>query len=312
MHANAQDPQIERSDLLSRLNQLEQENERMRQQLDHQHRLIENFPAGYALCKVLFEDGNPVDILCLEANQAAREVAGLDEMIGRKATEISPRILLADPHLLDPYLDVALTGAPKNFEIQIAPLHAWFSVFLYSPEKEYFVMIFENITPRKQAEETLLASESRWQAVFDRSGLGIGLGDAQGNNLQTNAALQDMLGYSASELSGIMFANVTHPDVLENDLRQFRALLNHEIDMYTMEKRYIRKDKTLIWGSLTLTAVRDAGGNFQMSVALVEDITARKQAEHALMESETRLRAIIDASPCPHGPQRWPPEFHLL
>ena len=182
-------------------------------------------------------------------------------------------------------------GSDKTFLASTAPISR-------ADEQERLVVMVD-ITARKQAEEALHASESLWQAVFEHAGIGMRLEDLNDRTIRTNAALQKMLGYSEQELKNMSSLDFTEPGFYNLDTEQFAALLNNKIDRYNYEKRYIRKDQTIIWGNLTLTAVRDSQGNLQMVVAMMEDITRRKQAEADLLKSEARLRAIIDASPVP-------------
>ena len=153
-----------------------------------------------------------------------------------------------------------------------------------------------DITERRRAEETVKSSEARWRAVFDHAGIGIALLDMAGHPIQNNAALQQMLGYNAVELSNMSFADFTHPEDADIDLALFRELAEGKRDKYQIEKRYMRKDGEIIWANMTATALRDDQGRMLIGVGMAEDITQRKRSEQALKTNEAWFRALIENS----------------
>lgn len=130
--------------------------------------LFENMLEGFAYCKILVEHGTPQDFIYIAVNSAFEKLTGLKDVIGKKVSEVIPGIRESNPELLRIYSRVALTGTPERFETYIDSLGIWFSVAVYSPEKEYFIAVFDNITERKKAEEKLkeqLDELQRWKAA---------------------------------------------------------------------------------------------------------------------------------------------------
>ncbi|MBF0463104.1 MAG: PAS domain S-box protein, partial [Magnetococcales bacterium] len=118
--------------------------------------LFDNMLNGFAHCQMLFEQGEPVDFIYLKVNDAFGKLTGLLNVIGRKVSEVIPGIRQKDPSLFEIYGRVAMTGQPERFETFIEALQMWFSISVYSPQREYFVAVFDVITERKQAEAAVL------------------------------------------------------------------------------------------------------------------------------------------------------------
>jgi PAS domain S-box-containing protein len=142
---------------------------------------------------------------------------------------------------------------------------------------------------RRLAEQALRESEERFRATFEQAAVGIAHVGLDGRWLRVNQRYGDILGYSQQELLGLTFQAITHPDDLAADLAQARQLMAGEIDTYTMEKRYIRKDGSQVWVNLTGSRVSDEKGKLLYCIAVVEDITARKEAEQQLRELAHKL-----------------------
>jgi PAS domain S-box-containing protein len=117
--------------------------------------LFENMLNGLAYCKMLYSEGQPQDFIYLNVNRAFETLTGLENVIGKKVSDVIPGIRQSDSELFEIYSRVALSGKPEKTEIWVEALKMWFSISIYSPEKEYFVAVFDVITERKKAEEEL-------------------------------------------------------------------------------------------------------------------------------------------------------------
>ncbi len=139
----------------------------------------------------------------------------------------------------------------------------------------------------------LLDSERRFQATFEQAAVGLSLLSPDGRWLRVNRKLCDIVGYAAGELLDMRFQDITHPDDLAEDLALARQLLDGTIETYRKEKRYIRKDGSVVWVNLTAALVRNAAGDPEYCIAAVEDISGRKAVEAALRQSRADLEVAL-------------------
>jgi PAS domain S-box-containing protein len=129
--------------------------------------LFENLLDGLAYCRMIFDaEGNPIDFTYLLVNKNFEQLTGLKGVGGKNVTEVIPGVRESNPDLFEIYGRVALSGASERFETYVAPLSRWFLVSAYSPEKNYFVAIFQNITERKETEKELADAHSAVQAAL--------------------------------------------------------------------------------------------------------------------------------------------------
>jgi PAS domain S-box-containing protein len=153
----------------------------------------------------------------------------------------------------------------------------------------------QDITERRATEARLVERETQFRATFEQAAVGIAHVGLEGAWLRVNQRLCDIVGYTSDELLHKTFQDITHPDDLDTDNNYVRQILSGEIQTYSMEKRYIRKDRSLVWINLTVGPVRDDTGALKYFVSVVEDISARKRAQAELDVSQRRLISMINA-----------------
>jgi diguanylate cyclase (GGDEF)-like protein/PAS domain S-box-containing protein len=137
----------------------------------------------------------------------------------------------------------------------------------------------EIILHARQAAAALQASEARFRGIFEQAAMGIALITMSGQLIQSNSAIQTMLGIEATDLRGKLFNKFFYPydTVVEKEF--YQQLLAGERDYYQMEKYFFRKNTPILWARLTTSLVRDADNNPQFIIQMIEDITDRKRAQ---------------------------------
>ncbi len=134
------------------------------------------------------------------------------------------------------------------------------------------------------------------RAVFEQSAIGVAIVDLSGRPVLANAALERFLGYSAAELSALTYHAITYPDDLTIDAKLSEMLVAGTLSHYVIEKRYVRKDATVVWGRLTVSLLRTPGTEPRFVLAMVEDIDDRKRTESALQASDSLFREAFESS----------------
>jgi PAS domain S-box-containing protein len=164
-------------------------------------------------------------------------------------------------------------GTPFWNELYISPVHD------EQGRLTNFVGVQNDITERRRIGNVLRESEERFRATFEHAAIGAAQVGVDGRWLRVNQRLAEIVGYEPEEMLQTTFQQITHPDDLERDLAQMRRLLAGELRTYTIEKRCLRRDGSLVWVNLTVSLVRDASGEPIYFIAAVEDISERKKAQ---------------------------------
>jgi len=140
------------------------------------------------------------------------------------------------------------------------------------------------------------SSDRNFEAIFDRAPVGIAQIDLQGKFLRANDRYCEMLGYSEAELLAKSAHEINHPEDCAEVLSGRRQLLDGAISSHSMEKRYVRKDGSVFWARLNRSLVRNSENQAQYFIAVVEDLTEKKLAERARVESDWRLEMALDSA----------------
>jgi PAS domain S-box-containing protein len=177
----------------------------------------------------------------------------------------------------------------------------WESAAISPVKNEYgtithFLAVKEDITERRQIERNLKESEGQFRSLFEQAAVGVAIVDARsGEFLKINQRFCEILGYSVAEMKNVPFKKVTHPEDVQISIRKMEALSSGAIRQFSLEKRYLRKDGSAAWVEVTVASMWEPGEEPTSNVTIVQDITYRKRAEDALLESKNRLTLATKA-----------------
>ncbi|MFI5089338.1 MAG: EAL domain-containing protein [Terriglobales bacterium] len=254
--------------------------------------LFENMLEGFAYCKMLLDDdGHPIDFIYLAVNHAFGKLTGLENVVGKRVTEVILGIKESQPELFEIYGRVALTGEPEKFEIELKALGIWFSISAYSTGNGCFIATFDNVTERKRAELALREAEEQYRTIFEENSIGMCYySTADGRYLNVNPAFARIFGYDSPEemLAGVSDASQLYVDPSRH--RELSLQLREQGKYENWEFQGYRKDGSKIWLQASTRAVRGADGSVLYYVGAAEDIT-----EHKLLEEQVRYLAYFDA-----------------
>jgi PAS domain S-box-containing protein len=155
-----------------------------------------------------------------------------------------------------------------------------------------YTVILRDVTERVEAEDKLIESEQQLRATFEQAAVGITHLAPDGQVRIANDRFCAILGYSSEELQTLTSQDITHPEDLPNDLSRNAQILKGEIQSYSLEKRFIRKDGLPVWVNLTASLVRDKTGEPRYTINVIEDITERKKAEDALRARTDEIKTM--------------------
>ncbi|WP_375506754.1 PAS domain S-box protein [uncultured Nostoc sp.] len=242
----------------------------------------------------------------IRINQVFADINGLtvEEHLGRKFGEVLPKMAaelqLLLQHVLDsgePLLNVEISGETRGQPRRYGCwLGNYYPVNNTMGETVGIGIILAEVTAAKQTEVALRESEERFRAMFNQAAVGITLIGLDGRFLQVNPALCEITGYSHEELIQMNFQEINHPDDLEVDWQNARRVLAKEISGYSLEKRYIRKDGSIVWVNLTSSVVWDANGQPKYALGIIEDISERQAALRERKQVEATQEFLVEAS----------------
>jgi PAS domain S-box-containing protein len=179
-------------------------------------------------------------------------------------------------------------GEVRDFVLELrridgSPVWVTLSARLFALEG-YIEGVVTNVTEQVATQRKLDETERQYSMTFNQAAVGIGHVDLDGHWLRVNGKLCAITGYSEEELLLMQFQDITHPDDLAEDETNILHLLQGKTDSFSREKRCISKQGDVVWIQLTVSLVRNEGGNPKYLIAIIEDIRERKLVEHTLTQ----------------------------
>ncbi|AFM25918.1 PAS domain S-box protein [Desulfomonile tiedjei] len=251
--------------------------------------LFENILEGYVFCQMIFDGDSPVDFVFLEANPAFEKLTCLKNVVGKRASEVMSGLKQKDLKLIEICGRVALTGKPEKHELYVHSLSSWFSASLYSPQKGYFVSVFDNITERKHAENALSKSEQFLRQTEQIARVGGWIANPLTNAFHWTDGFRRIIeapfGYQPDLEEGLKFFTPPYIPII-------KKLLIHTLESgnpQEMEAEAITASGRHLWTEIKFLMRVDESGGPQV-LGTIQDITERKQVE----KDRTRLVTAIE------------------
>ncbi len=180
------------------------------------------------------------------------------------------------------------TAATSHRPIELTSLH-------YAEFEKLAVSANCMIADRMRIESALRKSEEKFRNIFEHAGVGIAHLETDGRFIIANEKYCRITAYELNELRALSFRDILHPDELETGIILLHNLLSGKIEKISSDNRYIRKDGVLIWGHVTVSLARKDSGEQDYLIAVLEDISQRKEIEQSLRISESRYRELFDS-----------------
>ncbi|MDO8473140.1 MAG: PAS domain S-box protein, partial [Dehalococcoidia bacterium] len=243
--------------------------------------LFSNMTNGFAYCRMLFDgDNRPVDFIYIEVNDAFERLTGMrkGDVLGKRITEAIPAIKATNPELISIYGEVVVTGKPIAFEVFVEPLGIWLSVSAYTPRRDHFVAVFENITDRRKAEADIRDSERNFRALAENSRQGIAILGRDGRLLYSNRRAMDILGSTRKGLGPLRVQD----RLAEGDLARLRTMYRKVMDGKLSSSDRVEATLTRPNGNVTpveASVSRTTWQGEQSLLIMFKDIGERRRTE---------------------------------
>ncbi len=247
---------------------------------------------GFAYCKMIYENDIPVDFIYLQVNHTFEKITGLSDVVGKKVSDILPHLRQTNPEIFEIYGRVAQSGNPEFFETFIESPKLFLNLSVFSPEKNHFAVVFENIIDRKKSESTLREDENKFQTLFENLNDGVVLA-YMGIVSEVNQQLVSMLGLpDKNRIVGhniLEFMTPASQEKVRENIINFHSQRDYET---LLELDFIRSDGFVITVEKHVSRIYIHGKAHGLSV--LRDITKRKRIDEDLRKSEERYRLVAD------------------
>ncbi len=217
-----------------------------------------------------------------------------DWAVGKHVSEVVPPDATNTLLALGQEVRNTAESRTTDFSLEIEGSLFWFSAVLTLHEDNNHVVVFvRDITKRRQAELKLQERERTFRSIFANAGIGMTVVDLEDHFIDVNPAYEEITGYNRNELLDGNWMDLTHPDDLGHERELFSEMIRSGNSKFRYKKRYIRKDRQIVWVDMTITVVRDASGIPMFTIGMVCDITEYHDIEKELKGCQDAMKSRL-------------------
>lgn len=254
--------------------------------------LFENMVEGFAYCRMIYKNNEPVDWVYIDVNDSFEKLTGLKDVKGKKVSEVIPGIKESDSGIFLIFSRVAMTGNPEIFDTYLDALNMWFSISVYSSGTGFFTAVFDNITERKNAEKSLITSEERLKLALSATVTGVCEIDIINDSVFWSPECFEIFGFKRKNFKLNEFKKI----IYQEDVDLFSLLMDDILNKYkktfSLEFRILSPVGGIIWISYQGKTESDSQNNPVKIIGTIQDITDRKFTEERNQEL-TRIYAVL-------------------
>jgi PAS domain S-box-containing protein len=266
--------------------------ESVRQSEANYRSLFENMPNGFAYCQLLYdEQGIAEDFMFLEVNQRFEELIPFKEVAGKRATQLIPEIRTTDNELFIISERIVKSAEPEHFDYFMNALQEWFSFSIYSPKGDFFIVIFDVITQRKQIEQSLRESEHKFRTITEQISEIVFVTDFTGIVRYISPSIEKTAGYRPEEVVGHSFFNFLADDEIQRAQHKISDAIARRLDSEIFELKYKNNNGSDLYGEVGVRYFQEGdGSDFSGMIGVIRDISRRKKAEEEKKRLELKLQ----------------------
>jgi len=266
--------------------------EALRKSEEHYRSLFDNMREGYAYCRMLYdENNNPTDWIFLETNNSFERITGLKNVEGKLVTDVIPDIREATPELFEIFNRVIISGISETFDIEFTSLNLWLHISLYRLETGYFVVVFDDITERKQAEITLHHILAQYETILKNVPVMIWYKDTNNNFVKINPAAARAFGKKIQDIEGKAF-NEIFPELKNSYFADdLEVIQTKRPKLGVMEELVTAYGEYLCVQTDKVPLMDDKGDIFGILVVST-DVTERKKINDAIYLANKKLTLL--------------------
>ncbi len=257
------------------------------------HSLFDNMLDGFALCKMDYENGVPVDFTYLGVNNAFEKLTGLKNVKGKKVSGVIPKIKEDNPELFETFDKVAQSGQSEKFETYIKSMEMWLNISVYSNRKEYFIAVFDVITERKVMEQEREFDRNNLNALINNTADLMWSVDRNFNLITANTPFDEIctrnFGHSIKKGENVLLPAYT-PKMSQHFEQLYERAFQGQSFMETEHFDFPKES----WTEISYYPIR-VHGEIIGTACHSREITYQKKAELKLGESEAFNRGILNS-----------------